>query len=225
MVAFVRRITGRRPKDWHLYAAALTHSSYDPSGRGVREGERLEYLGDALLGAIIAASVYRLYPDEDEGGLTQLRAFLCSREQINKLALSIGIEEVLRMSPDIDPRESDVPGNALEALIGALYLDRGFDATADFVRKQVVISRKRLERVTPEMEDPKSAFIIRMQQSHTPYLFDYLGETEPKPGVVRHHVALRMGDPLVVIAEGSGPSKKAADRAAARAALERLEAK
>lgn len=218
---FVAEVTGRRPGDWHLYALALTHSSFTGSDEG-KQNERLEYLGDSLLGAIIAASVYRLYPDEDEGGLTQLRSFLSSRKQINRLARTMGIDRILRVARGVDLEHSDVAGNALEAFVGALYLDKGFEVTADFVRKQVIISRKNLDTVSRRDEDYKSAFIIRMQREGTPYLFDYLGETEETPGEVRHRVALRAGDPLQLLAEGVGPTKKEAAREAARLALEQL---
>lgn len=218
---FVTEVTGEKPGDWHLYALALTHSSYTGSATG-KQNERLEYLGDSLLGAIIAASVYRLYPEEDEGGLTQLRSYLSSRKQINKLAHNMGIDRILRVSQGVDLEHSDVTGNALEAFIGALYLDKGFEVTAEFVRKQVIISRKNLDTVSQTVEDYKSSFIILMQKDGTPYLFDYIGETEETPGEVRHHVALKAGAPLRILAEGSGPSKKAADQDAARQALEHL---
>ena len=220
---FVLEVTGEKPDDWKIYAQALTHSSYAGTYGG-KQNERLEYLGDSLLGAVIAAAAYRLYPDEDQGGLTQIRSFLVSRKQINKLARSMGIDRMLRVSPGVDLEHSDVPGNALEAFIGALYLDKGFEATADFVKKQVVISRKNLECVSRQEEDYKSTFIIRMQKEGMPYLFDYLGETEEAPGEVTHHVALRVGADGVVLSEGSGPSKKAADRMAARTALRLLDA-
>lgn len=218
---FVTEVTGQKPGDWHLYALALTHSSYTGSVTG-KQNERLEYLGDSLLGAIIAADVYRLYPEEDEGGLTQLRSFLSSRKQINKLARNMGIDRILRVSRGVDLKHSDVTGNALEAFIGALFLDKGFDVTADFVRKQVIISRKNLDKVSRQEEDFKSSFIIRMQREGTPYLFDYMGETEDAPGEVRHHVALKAGTPLRILAEGDGTSKKSADQDAARQALETL---
>lgn len=218
---FVTEVTGEKPGDWHLYALALTHSSYAGAVTG-KQNERLEYLGDSLLGAIIAASVYRLYPEEDEGGLTQLRSFLSSRKQINKLARYMGIDRILRVSQGVDLEHSDVTGNALEAFIGALYLDKGFEVTSDFVRKQVVISRKNLDTVSRSEEDYKSSFIIQMQRDRTPYLFDYIGETEETPGEVRHHVALKAGAPLQILAEGSGPSKKSADQDAARQALEQM---
>lgn len=221
VTAFVTRVTGEKPRDWRLYARALTHASY-PYSDGGKESERLEYLGDSILGAIISSEVYRLYPDEDEGGLTQLRSFLGSRKQINKLARGMGIGEVLRVAPGVDLCHSDVPGNALEAFVGALFLDRGYEKTSDFVRKQVIISRKNLDTVSRIEEDYKSSFIILMQKSGQDYLFDYLGETEAAPGEALHHVALKIGSPLITIAEGSGHSKKAADQAAARLALETL---
>lgn len=219
--SFVREVTGQKPTDWRIFAQALTHSSYVGSN-GEKQNERLEYLGDSLLGAVIAAAAYRLYPDEDEGGLTQIRSFLSSRKQINKLARNMGIDKVLRVSPGVDLEHSDVPGNALEAFIGALYLDKGFEETADFVKKQVVISRKNMDKVSRQEEDYKSAFIIKMQREGTPYLFDYLGETEETPGEVVHHIALRVGAEGEILSRGSGPSKKAADQMAAQSALRLL---
>lgn len=114
-------------KKWK--SAGLTHSSL-PNGS---DFERLEFVGDRILGAVLADWVYQTYPDAREGELSKLSSSLVSREQCTRIAKKIGLANVLKCASRIDLKRSSVLGNALEAWIGAIYQDGGFDAVREVV--------------------------------------------------------------------------------------------
>lgn len=216
---FVLRLTGTPTRRPGLYVRALTHASC----QGVSyDNERLEFLGDSILAGIVGHAVYDLYPDDDEGSLSQLRSYLVSRSRINMLALSLGFGEMIRLGGGIDVSHSDIVGNALEAFIGALYLDKGHRHTTDFVRSKLIISRKSLDESYGKEEDAKTAFIIIMQKHKIPYQFVYTDSHTDDDGTLVHTCDLCVGSTMQVISQGMGTSKKLAHQDAARHALRLL---
>ena len=95
--------------------------------------ERLEFLGDAILDAVIADYLYTTFPDRDEGFLTQLKSKIVKRKQLNKIAARLGISELLTTNANISQTGKNILGNAFEALIGAIYLDKGYRSTKRFI--------------------------------------------------------------------------------------------
>ena len=132
----IRNIFGFRPGNIFLYNLALCHRSAGAkiSQRIKISNERLEYLGDAILGAIVAEYLFKKFPLKDEGFLTEMRSKIVNREQLNKLIAKLGIERFIRVGNDQVPK--NLYGDTFEALVGAIYLDKGY-----LVCKEVIINR------------------------------------------------------------------------------------
>jgi ribonuclease-3 len=134
----LKNILGFAPGNIALYKTALTH-------RSVREAsdennERLEYLGDAILSALIADYLFKRYPYKEEGFLTEMRSKMVNRQQLNEIALRMGIKKVtLYNKSDGSLKVSQIFGNTLEALIGAVYLDKGYTGTQKWVEKYIIM--------------------------------------------------------------------------------------
>jgi ribonuclease-3 len=121
-----------------LYEAALCHRS--SRKETTENNERLEFLGDAILGAIIGEHLFIKYPTRDEGYLTDMRSKIVNRKVLNDIALKIGIKELMTFNDqDHHLKHSMIFGNALEALIGAIYIDKGYARTRTFIRKRILI--------------------------------------------------------------------------------------
>lgn len=132
----IKNIFGLRPGNVFLYDLALRHRSaaVQINQKDKISNERLEYLGDAILGAIVAEYLFKKFPLKDEGFLTQMRSKIVSREQLNKLVAKLGIEQFIRIDSDHAPK--NLYGDTFEALVGAIYLDKGYLAC-----KKIIINR------------------------------------------------------------------------------------
>ncbi|MGC6471083.1 MAG: ribonuclease III [Flavobacteriales bacterium] len=134
------------PKDIALYEEALTHKSI--KNKNQKHNERLEYLGDAVFGLVIADILYKLYPNKDEGFLTETRAKIVSRKTLNKLALDIKLNELLYYKGNTN---QSVFGNALEALVGAIYLDKGYSQTYQFINSKLIEPHLNITELTKKI--------------------------------------------------------------------------
>lgn len=134
----IKNIFGYYPGNIHLYKLALRHRSATTEKiNGVRlNNERLEYLGDAILSAVIADFLFRSFPYENEGFLTEMRSKIVSRTALNKLSLKLGLQQLIRAGAESSTKAKSAGGDAFEALIGALYLDKGYTFT-----KKILINR------------------------------------------------------------------------------------
>lgn len=204
-----------------LFQMAVTHRSYLNEHRNhpLNHNERLEFLGDAVLELVVTEYLYHNYSNP-EGELTSWRAALVNGEMLAQVARAVGVEEFLLMSKgeakDTGRARQYLLANAMEAIIGALYLDQGYDAAKDFIAKTVLIH---LDEVltSKSYADPKSRFQEESQ--------DRLGITpsyhvlrEEGPDHDKHFVSgVYLGEEL--IAEGNGQSKQEAQRDAAKNAL------
>ena len=136
LYGFFRNILGYIPRNIALYHVAFIHKSKSqelPKGHRVNN-ERMEYLGDAVLGAIVADYLYKKYPYKEEGFLTELRSKIVSRANLNKLAQKIGLSQLIQYNHDSQAMFKSIDGDAFEALVGAMYLERGYK----FARRIVV---------------------------------------------------------------------------------------
>jgi len=133
----LRNVLGFTPQKLNLYRTALSH-------RSVREGadennERLEYLGDAILSTIVAHYLFMRYPYKEEGFLTEMRSKMVNRNQLNDIAVKIGLKKITLFNRfDNSLKISQIFGNTLEALVGAVYLDKGYDQTQKWVTQQII---------------------------------------------------------------------------------------
>lgn len=133
----LHNVLGFSPRKWKLYKTALSH-------RSVREGadennERLEFLGDAILSTVVAHYLFMRYPYKEEGFLTEMRSKMVNRNQLNDIAIKIGLKKITFFNRvDNSLKISQIFGNTLEALVGAIYLDRGYDETHKWVTRQLI---------------------------------------------------------------------------------------
>ena len=217
--AKLERILGLKFKKTTLLEEALTHKSYAMErGGNLPFNERLEFLGDSILSAAVAHYLFEKYPDVDEGKLSQLKSMLVSRPSLTVWGRDLGIGQYLRLSEGENAtggRDRDsILGNAMEAVIGAMYLEAGYEVTKKFIDK-LLGKRKRLITV-----DHKS----RLQEwAQKKYKIppDYVvrgsyGPDHAKTFEVEVTVAHE------VLGSGAGKSKKEAEQAAARDALKRV---
>jgi ribonuclease-3 len=225
----------RRPE---LLIRALTHRSLAnelPGGLDdAGDNERLEFLGDAVLGLVVAESMFLLHPGWREGELTRVRAQLVSRQHMAEVAESLGLGRHLRLSRGEDRsglrRKSTVLSNAMEAVIGAMFLDGGLDPVRAFVRARVL--GETAEQLARELDSGaalgnyKSALQEHLQAAHagTP-VYKIKSESGPdhrKRFLVEVRLKPAEGEPGKPLARGLGSTKKNAEQDAARRALVRL---
>lgn len=215
------RILGVEIRDRDLFQESVTHRSYLNEHRGYRleHNERLEFLGDAVLELIVTDHLYRNYPNP-EGELTSFRAAIVNGEILAEIAGRLGLEDFLLMSrgeaKDTGRARMWLLANAIEAVIGALYLDQGYDAAKVFIERNVI---SELPRVIEAglYTDPKSRF-QELSQEKTGITPSYRVLKEWGPDHDRHFTAgVFLGDNL--IAEGEGASKQEAQRQAAAEAI------
>lgn len=134
----LRNLLGFVPGDLLLYETALSHRSIRDKGNG--NNERLEYLGDAILGAIIGDFLYRKYPFKPEGYLTDMRSKIVNRQQLNDIAIKMGLRHLTNYDKYNNfLKVSQIFGNTLEALVGAVYLDKGYRKTSRFVHRRILL--------------------------------------------------------------------------------------
>ena len=134
------KILGFYPDNLQIYEQALLHkSSSVETGDGKwLNNERLEFLGDGILDAAVADIVYKRYPNKREGFLTNTRSKIVQRETMNKVAVQLGLDQMVVYSTKINSHNNHMYGNALEALIGAIYLDQGYDVCYKFIRDVMI---------------------------------------------------------------------------------------
>lgn len=133
----LKNVLGFAPGKSLLYEAALTHRSVRDSADS--NNERLEYLGDAVLSTIVADFLFKRYPYKEEGFLTEMRSKMVNRNKLNEIAVKMGLKKVTHFNKfDNSLKMSQIFGNTLEAVIGAIYLDKGFLKTRDWVLKQII---------------------------------------------------------------------------------------
>jgi len=133
----IRNIFGFCPGNVSLYKLAFLHRSVALESNGHKiSNERLEYLGDAVLSSVVADYLFKKFPYRDEGFLTEMRSKLVSRDQLNKLSRKLGLDQLIQSNQDSKSFFRSMEGDAFEAFIGALYLDRGYNST-----KKIIINR------------------------------------------------------------------------------------
>ena len=160
LTAAIRNITGFTPGNITLYRLATLHSSMAREVNGVRQSnERLEYLGDAILGAAVADFLFKKFPFQNEGFLTEIRSRLVNRETLNQLAQRIGLTEIVEYDSRHGQLQRAILGNTLEAIVGAAYLDKGYLRTRKFVIDKLIQPYLNLDAVIKSDVNFKSKVI------------------------------------------------------------------
>jgi ribonuclease-3 len=135
----LKNVLGFLPGNLDLYNTALSHRSVRETAE--ENNERLEYLGDAILSAIVADYLFMRYPKRGEGFLTEMRSKMVNRQMLNDIALKMGVKKIAHFNKiDTALKNSQIFGNTLEALVGAIYLDKGYKATHKWVTKRIICS-------------------------------------------------------------------------------------
>ena len=161
------------PYNITLYEQALLHKSSSiklKDGRWINN-ERLEFLGDAILDAIVADIVFKEFEYKKEGFLTNMRSKIVQRETLNKLALDLGLDRLIKSSAKTANHKTHMYGNALEALIGAIYLDQGYRVAKHFVHERLILTYLNMESVAQQEVNFKSRLIEWSQKNKIPVEF------------------------------------------------------
>jgi ribonuclease-3 len=216
LIRFVEKSFGYTPKNLTFFSTALTHKSI-AHNNGEISNERLEFLGDAILDSVIAEMLFNKYPDEDEGYLTKIKSKVVSRRTLSVIGHEMGIRNVLDYNKGRSIKLETIEGNAFEALIGALYLDGGYDATKKSLNAHILKKYIDLNQILEEEIDFKSRLFIWSQKNRLPIVFEVL--KEENQGVNWNYLV------VVIInkqefGRGSGTSKKKAEQVAAKETLE-----
>jgi len=215
-------ILGFYPRDISYYKLALMHKSImkrNAKGKPVNN-ERLEFLGDAILDAIVGHIVYQHFPGKREGFLTNTRSKLVQRETLNKLANELGINQLILSNGRSSSHNSYMGGNAFEALVGAVYLDRGYDACMNFMKNRILAQMINIDKVAYKEVNFKSKLIEWSQKNRVRLTFDILEQSKDNNGspVFNYKVVIEGIDGC----NGVGYSKKESQQLASKLTLERL---
>ena len=216
----IERVLDHRFADGALLLAALTHPSTGETSRGPYSYERLEFLGDRVLGLVVAELLLARYPNEDEGALTRRLTALVRREAVLDAARSIELARFVRTSAAPSEKERDtVLADGTEALIGAIYLDAGLPPAATFVQR---VWAPLVQAMLEPARDAKTALQEWVQARGRPLpVYEIVGQEGPAHQPV-FTVQVAVGNAPAAI--GTGSSKRAAEQDAAAALLARLEA-
>ncbi len=212
----LKMILGFYPKNLALYDQAFRHKSIIlQSEKSKESNERLEYLGDAILSAVVAEYFFHKYPYKGEGFLTKMRSRLVRRSFLNQLAIDIGLDTFIETSADTS-RSKSIFGDAFEALIGAIYLDRGYRICKKFIIKRIIKDYIDIDQLVSEEKDFKSKLVEYCQKGK--HQFDYQLKELDSNHLKYYTCELYVDKEFICKTEGK--SKKEAEQAAAKVFFE-----
>jgi len=201
-----------------LYTAALSHRSVRDTPE--ENNERLEYLGDAILSAVVADYLFKKYPRKGEGFLTEMRSKMVNRQTLNDIAVKMGMKKIARFNKiDATLKNSQIFGNTLEAVVGAIYLERGFRKTYSWVVKRLIIPHLFLDDLEAQDINIKNKLIGWANKQSRTVEFETLEEKQER-GRRLFVVGIKIDGEMV--AAGRGFNKKDASQMAAIQAAEKL---
>ena len=213
---------GFYPKNIQLYEQAFIHrsSSIETEDGLWTNNERLEFLGDAILNAIVADIIFRKFPNRNEGFMTNTRSKIVQRENLNQLAVEMGINRLVVLSKKATSHNNYIYGNAFEALVGAVYMDQGYQKCLEFIEKKVLDRYISLDKIARKEVNFKSQLIEWSQKNKLEIAFELLEITkdEDKNPVFQSRVTL-MG---ISLGKGIGYTKRESQQLAAKKTLKRI---
>lgn len=211
------------PGNLSLYRLAFRHKSVAQNvKKGVKNSnERLEFLGDAVLGSVVAEVLFKLYPYEDEGFLTELRSKIVNRVNLNQLARKLGFEQLIQYDNRMvnSTRQGSLLGDAFEALIGAIYLDKGYDFTRNFLVNHIIKSHIDIHRLEQTETNFKSKLIEWCQRHGKDITFELI---ENQDGESNKLFTVQASIDGEIMGQGKEFNKKNAEKLAAEKACEAL---
>lgn len=211
------RILGFYPHNIRLYQQAVRHKSFSSKDDQGKDNERLEFLGDAILDAIVGDIVFRHFDESQEGFLTNTRSKIVQRETLNKIAIEIGLDKLVRFSSKNLSHHNSVYGNAFEALIGAIYLDQGYRRCQQFMEKNILKHYIDLEKLSQKEMNFKSKLIEWSQKKKFELSFELIEQSLDENYNPIFHTEVRIEQQPV--GSGTGYSKKESQQNAAQTAL------
>lgn len=213
----VKKILGFQPKNLEYYQKAFTHRSMnikDDQGNPLNY-ERLEFLGDAMLSAVISHHLFKEVPSGDEGYLTKMRSKVVSREHLNELGKDLGLITYLESKIPKDNFGDNVHGNMFEALIGAIFLDKGYSYCERFIYKKVIKPYVDIEKLEGKIISYKSLLIEWSQKEKKTFNFQIYEDNGNDP--VKHFAVKLSLDGKIISKARATSKKKAEERASKRA--------
>ncbi|WP_152286072.1 ribonuclease III [Flavicella marina] len=213
--AALKKLLGFRPKNIDFYKTAFIHRSVkvlDENGNPINY-ERMEFLGDAMLGSIIAAFLFKMVPDGNEGYLTQMRSKIVSRNNLNSLGKELGLISFVKSTISKNRMGQNIYGNIFEALIGAIYLDRGYRYCEKFIDKRVISSYVDIPALENKITSYKGLIIEWCQKTKKKLEFETYEDSGNE--TVRHY-SVRLIVNGKVISKGRATSKKKAEEIASK---------
>ena len=218
LCASLREILGFYPHRIRYYKLALQHKS--TSTHATEHNERLEYLGDAVLESIVSDILYHRFPNRREGFPTNTRSKLVQRDTLNRLSKELGLDSLIHSNSSNNTHNSYMGGNAFEALVGAIYLDRGYDACMHFMRDRILRQVINIDKMAAEEVNFKSKLIEWAQKNRLQLEFRIIEERQERQGsptfITRIIIEGFDGE------TGKGYSKKESHQQAAKATLRTL---
>ena len=216
------KILGFYPRNIQLYQQALLHKSTSirsEKGRPLNN-ERLEFLGDAILDAIVGDIVYKHFEGRREGFLTNTRSKIVQRETLNKLAVEIGLDKLVKYSTRSSSHNSYMYGNAFEAFIGAIYLEQGYERCKRFMEEKIFKNYIDLDKMSRKEVNFKSKLIEWSQKSKVEVSFELIEQFLDEDYNPMFHTEIRIEG--ISAGKGTGYSKKESQQNAAQAALKKI---
>ncbi|MCT4698115.1 MULTISPECIES: ribonuclease III [Tenacibaculum] len=211
----LKELLNFKPITLSHYKKAFTHRSLklvDEKGHPINY-ERLEFLGDAILGSVMASYLYKKVPEGDEGYLTQMRSKVVSRAHLNTLGKDLDLIRFIKSNISQANISNNIYGNIFEALIGAIYLDRGYNYCNQFIYDQVVLPYVDIERLEGKISSYKGYVIEWCQKNKKKYKFE---SYEDSGNQNKKHFSVRVSIDGNIIGKGRATSKKKAEEIAAK---------
>ena len=221
---FIQDIIGFKPKNLEFYETAFTHRSLglcDSDGNG-QNYERLEFVGDAMLSSVIAAYLFEKVPHGDEGYLTKMRSKIVSREHLNELGKDLNLIEYVESRIPKSHFGENIHGNVFEALVGAIYLDRGYKYCEKFINQKVIAPYVDIEQLEGKVISYKSLVIEWCQKKKKTFNYNVYEDTGNDS---LKHFAVKLSIGGDVIAKARATSKKKAEERASKRAYFALQDK
>lgn len=217
----LRNLLGFTPGNISVYKLALMHRSAGekmPDG-SVMSNERLEFLGDAVISAVVAKYLFKQFPFENEGFLTETRSKVVSRKNLNGLSRKLGLPDMVVKNNEQNRTGSSLAGDALEALVGAIFIDRGYPAAEKFILDRMIDNFVDLDSLLKEDANFKSRMIEWCQKEKKTFFFESVNEV-----IDGHQPSFTINVLIdgVVTGQGIDRTKKLAEQAAAKQACEKL---
>jgi ribonuclease-3 len=215
---FIQSNFNLKPRNINFYEQALTHKSYSTDkSKGIIHNERLEFLGDAIISSVVAEILYLKYPKKTEGQLTQMRARIVSRENLNTIGDKLGLEPLIQYQKTKNKFNS-LLGNTFESLIGAMVLDFGYKKTAISLKKHIFNESLNFDEKALQNIDYKSQLIIQCQKEKKEISFQLIDEVNEEHGKIVFTMAVNIDGEEK--ARASSSTKRKAEQKAAKQLLD-----